>query len=849
MKAIDLQTEHMNDPIGIDIIEPILTWKCQGGMKQTAYQLVCTVDDVTVADTGKVCSSETMVRYTGPSRSRSIVKWKVRLWDENDSEGDFSEVHSFEYALLGREFSAEWINPEIDDVKDENVFRPASYLFNHFHIRKGFEKVRIYATAHGIYTIRINSRTIEENVLCPGTSEYWYRLPYQTFNITDYVVEGENEIEVVLGDGWWRGSNGNTGNRNVFGKDVALLMQIEVDDQLVLKTDDTWRASQDGPIGFNDLQLGERADARKNCQNRHNVKIEKFGYDNLLCSNSVPIRRHESFTGKLINTPDGKRVIDFTQNIAGFIGFKLTAREGQTIHLTMGEYLDDKGNFSDRNFETIGRKNPLHQEVFYICKEGYNEYCSSLSIAGFQYALLETDIEVSGDEFTSYAVYSDIRQTAEFECDSQLVNRLFQNAVWSTKSNFVDIPTDCPQRERSGWAGDAGLYAYTGLRLMDTYPVYRKWLAEERVVQHKDGKVRNFAPRRSAKLSVLDVLYDGSCAWGDASVIVPYEMYRLYGDKTILEENYLFMKRWLSYCEKKARKYRLKNMFNPYRKLIIDTGIHYGEWLEAGVSMADGMKEILFKGIPEIATAYFAYSCRLMSEIAAVLNKDEDRKHYEQLSEKLIEAYKYIEIRDGKINSQRQSRFVRPLAMNLLNSAEKKAISRQLNTLMEANNYHLNTGFLTTPDLCRVLAENGYVHTAYKVLLQEDTPGWLFSVKQGATTIWESWEGYFGDTGVASLNHYSKGAVVSWMIDGICGIKVSDKKIVIKPHPDRLMKYAKARLDTPQGEVRSEWTYTDKTVTFRISVPSNGNCTFIYPDGKTVDLLPGNHELVYEEEQ
>ena len=837
MKAVELKTEFMSEPLGIDIRQPLLSWKCRGGKMQSAYRVICRNGQEVLFDSGKTKSSEMNCRYTGRAESRERIFWNVTLWDENGEE-ESSEEAFFEYALLEREFCASWIDPEIAKI-DPETNQPASYLHKEFEL-EDTERSRIYATARGLYVLYINSVRVDDQQLCPGTSEYAYRHPYQTFDAEPYLRKGHNVIDVVLGDGWWRGCNGNTGTRNVFGSDIAFLFQLEVDKRPVVVSDASWTASQNGPIRFNDLQLGEKIDARlTEIRDYHEVAVRDYGFANLVCSNSVPIVQKEQFSAKLLHTPDGNKVLDFSQNLAGWVSFSVSAKEGQKLKLTLGEYLDGEGNFSDKNFETIGRRQQLHQIIEYTCKEGRNEYRSQLCISGFRYALLETDIEVDGTEFTSHAVYSDIEQTAWFHCDHELVNRLFENAVWSTKSNFVDIPTDCPQRERSGWTGDAALYAYTGLRIMDTYPVFRRWLAEERAVQYEDGRVRNFAPRRSPKLSFMDKLYDGSTAWGDCSVIVPYEMYRFSGDREILKENYRFMKKWLQYCEKKAKKSRLRNLFDPYKNYIIDTGIHYGEWLEAGISMQEGMKEVIFKGVPEIATAYFAYSCRLMSEIAEILEEKEDAVYYRELAARVREAYCHLEMKDGKIGGKRQCRLVRPLAMDLLDEETKKNVAAELNELVIENGYHLNTGFLTTPHLCRVLAENGYIDTACRILLQEETPGWLFAVKNGATTIWESWEGCFGDIGVASLNHYSKGAVVSWLIDGICGIKTAGREVSVRPQITSLMNEASAVYDSPLGRICSFWKRENGSLRFEVELPANAKGTLTLPDGREETLMVG----------
>lgn len=843
MKAIRLKAAHLKNPLGIDIRKPLLTWNCEGGKRQAAYQITAWIDGAEVWNTGRIEGNTMQARYDGPAQSRARVSWQVTLWDENGKSEEPGETAWFEYALLEKgDFEALWIDPETASF-DPKQHQPASVLVKTFEL-DSTKNARIYATAHGIYVLYLNGRRVAENVLTPGTSEYWYRLPYQTFDVSGYLKTGENRIEVVLGDGWYRGSNGNTGTRNVFGTDIAFLLQLEVDGDIRLVTDGSWQAAQDGPIRFNDLQLGERVDARRPPHAFHPVRLQDYGFENLVCANTLPLKEKECFSAKLLCTPSGKTVLDFGQNMAGYVSFRLNAAAGQTIRMTHGEYVGTDGEFSDSNLQTRGRQGEaLHQVVEYTCRDGLNEYAPTLCIFGFRYVLVETDIPITGEEFTAHAVYSDMEETASFTCDKPLVNRLFHNAVWSQKSNFVDIPTDCPQRERSGWTGDAALFCRTGLTLMDAYPVYARWLAECRVDQYPDGRVCNISPRRTPKPSRFDSLYDGACAWGDASVIVPYAMYRLYGDKAILEENWEFMSRWMGYCEKKAGKTRLKNRFkkNPYRNYTMDTGMEYGEWLEAGISMEQAMKDMIFNGVPDVATAYYAQSARLMSEIAAILGKEEEAAKYTALYKNVNAAYHFIELPAGRIRSARQCRYVRPLNMGLLTEQEAKAAAADLNALVVKNNYHLNTGFLTTAHLCRVLADNGYVETAYRLLLQEDTPGWLYQVKQGATTVWESWEGNTGSTGVASLNHYSKGAVVSWLIEGICGIRVTEGKVTIRPQPHPLMGHAGAVFHAPCGTIKSGWKYAGGTVEYSVTVPANVTAEFISPEGERRSLGAGSH--------
>ena len=850
MKAINLKTEHLRNPLGIDVKAPVLSWNDSEGIRQTAYQVVafCKEREVQkeIWNTGKVSSDKMRVIYGGSANSRNRIFWRVKLWNEQGAEGEFCEPAFFEYALLHKsDFQAKWMNPEIEPFNPEEN-QPASVLKKTFMADKT-DDARLYATAHGMYVLYLNGKRVTENVLTPGTSEYWKRLPYQTFDVSAYLHAGENIIEVTLGDGWYRGRNGNTGTRNVFGTDIALLLQLEIGKEVVLVSDETWTAAQDGPIYFNDIQLGERVDARKRASKFHGVKVEDFGYDNLICANTLPIREKEEFDAKLIVTPNGEKVLDFGQNMAGYVSFQIEAKAGQTLRFTYGECLGKEGNFCDDNLQTIGRKEELHQVVEYICKDGMNTYTSTLCIFGFQMVKVETDVEITGREFKAHAVYSDMEQTAEFKCGNALVNQLVKNTIWSEKSNFVDVPTDCPQRERSGWTGDAGVFVNTGLILMDSYPVFSRWLSECRSVQYKDGKVPNIVPRRSAKRTFFDELYDGSTGWGDASIIIPYTMYQKYGDVRILEENYEMMRGWLGYCEKKARKSRWKNKFkrNPYKKYTIDTGVHWGEWLEAGISMQESVKAMFQNGVPEIATAYFSYSSRMMGEIAEILGKEDDAKKFKKLAHAANNAFHIIEVKDWKIRSDRQCRYVRPLYMGLLDAQEAKEAAKDLNQLVIQNGYHLNTGFLTTPYLCKVLADHGYIDTAYKLLLQEDAPGWLYAVKKGATTIWESWEGNEGATGVASLNHYSKGAVVSWLFEGVCGIRVKGQKIIIRPQVSALLGHADAVYDASAGRIESRWEVKGSKVEYRVTIPANTRAVLILPDDSKRELQVGKNEFSY----
>ncbi|MBP3488704.1 MAG: family 78 glycoside hydrolase catalytic domain [Roseburia sp.] len=844
MRAINLKTEHMRNPIGIDIVNPYLSWNCTDGKKQTAYEIEAASGGMGFWNSGKVRTDRMSAVLEKPAESKQQVVWKVRLWDENDIPGEWSETAVFEIGITDRSlFKAKWINPEL--TCDPQAHRPASYLRTSFQARKG-KCARLYITCHGLYEAYLNGRRVGNFVLAPGSYDYDKRLAYQTYDVTDLLEEGYNEVSVILGDGWYRSVSGVDGNRNLYGEDVALFFQLEVDGAIVCISDENWQASQSGPIRENDMQQGEVIDARmEEIADYHAVKIEDFGTEKLVCANCVPVTEAERFRGRIIKTPNGETVIDYGQNLAGYVEFTVFAHAGQKLILSHGETLDENGNFTQENFQDRKRhkEGGTNQRVTYICKEGENHYKSRFTIWGFRYAKVEGDVDLTDAEFTSIAVYSDMEQTGSFTCSNEDVNKLVQNSIWSQKSNFCDVPTDCPTRERAAWTGDMGVFADTGIYLADCYPVIRKWLAECRLAQYPDGKIANIAPRNNEP-GYFSKLLAGSVGWGDACIIVPYVLYKRYQDRRILEENYEMMQKWYAFLEKRAKQRplnpvkRLKR--NPYRNYTIETGIDYGEWCEPDVESTSAMRTPQGK----VATAYYAQSGRMLAEIAEILGKTEDAKRYADTAGKARMAYRHIALENGRIVSDRQAEYVRALIFDLLEEDEKKQAAQDLNQLVIEKNYHLNTGFLSTPSLCKVLADCGYTETAYRVLLQDTMPGWLYQVKKGATTIWENWDG-INEKGEpsASLNHYSKGAVTGWLFSGVCGIHVENGRITIRPQPSPALKYARAVYDSPLGEIVSGWKYDGDTVTYEIQIPANTQADIILPDGRTEKVSAGRYNF------
>ncbi len=876
MRAIVCKTEYLRDPIGIDIPNPRLSWLCTDGKTQTAYEIKACLGDVEAWNSGKVSGNQMSALYDGPAlQSRDRICWQVRLWDESDAVGEWSEPAVFEMGLLRKEdYRAQWILPELE--MDPEIHKPASYLRKTFVLERPASSARLYITCHGLYEAWINGHRVGDFVLAPGSSAYDKRLFVQTYDVTDLVQPGENQVQVILGDGWYRSCSGVDGDRNLYGEDVALYFQLEADGQPVCLSDDTWEATQDGPIRMDDMQQGEVVDARiEILAGWHEVKLGDFGVDNLCASNCVAIKEREKFTGKLLWTPNGERVLDFGQNLAGYLEFHLTAHAGDTITLTCGETLDENGNFTQENFQDRQRhkEGGTRQQVVYTCREGLNQYKTKFSIWGFRYAKVETNADLTGSTFTAIAVYSDMDRLGWFQCGNEDVNQLVENTLWSMKSNFCDVPTDCPTRERAAWTGDMGVFVDAGLYLADCYPVIRKWLGECRLGQYPDGKVANIAPRNNQPTFTTEML-SGSVGWGDASIIVPWALYQRTGDTRILEDNYDMMRRWYAYLQSRAGqkqstapnldsipeqyKAMLKNMppealaemmkkfappqqkgENPYQQYTIDTGVDYGEWCEPDVDSVAAMG----KPQSKVATAYYAKSGRMLAAISTVLGDAEAAKTYAEIGEGAKQAFHQIAAPEGRIASDRQAEYVRAIDFDLLSPDEKRQAAADLNDLVIRCGYHLNTGFLSTPALCPVLAQYGYLDTAYRLLLQDTLPSWLYEVRHGATTIWEEWDGVNERGAVkASLNHYSKGAVCGWLFAGVCGIQVENGTIRIAPQPHPLLGHAEARYCSPLGEIRSGWRYNeDGTVSYSFTIPSNGTAEILLPDGRTQTLAAGQY--------
>lgn len=835
MKAINLRTEYLNNPIGIGIRKPRFFWNCVDGVKQTAYRIVCCCDEETIWDSGCIeSSSMTHVRYAGRElKSRDKILWSVQLWDENKVPGEAVES-CFEIGLLDKsDWQAKWITGDYRPKK--NARYPVDCFKKEFRAERKIAKARLYATGRGIYDVTINKTRLENFIFAPGMTDYRKRIQYQTYDVTA-LISDSNTIELRLADGWYRGSSSAYGVTCVYGNQTSLAAQLLItykdgSSQTVI-TDETWNWSNDGQLRFADLKDGEIYDANMHptyCSKAKEVTAPKAL---ITASNNVLVTEHERFTPLRLKN----NVLDFGQNISGYLEFRIRGKRGQKISIVCGETLDASGNVDLSGIQETKPENgwtktkvikklltntfkgntvgtPL-QKIDFICSEKEDSYKTSFAIFGFRYAQIDSDAEI---EATSIAVYSDMEQTGEFSCSDERINKLVENTRWSMKGNFLDIPTDCPTRERLGWTGDAQIFFNTGAYLMNIAPFFSKWLKDMEDAQYKNGLLPAVLPYEG-----VEIMYKptgSSVGWVDAVYLIPWRFYLAYHDKAILEQHWPMMKKYADYLKANLKK------DGSFHK-----GIQLGEWLEPVEFRDGGNKDIH----PEECTAYAHLAFDTMSSIADIIGEKDTAEGLASLAEKTAKAYWVF----AEPDTDRQSKLVRPLALGLLSKDEKKKTQQRLKKAVENFGYRVGTGFLSTPFVLPVLTEAGESETAYKMLLNPEKPGWLYEVEHGATTIWETWEGD------VSLNHYSPGAVCEWIFKTVGGIRVKgENRFEIRPVPGGMISFASVKYMSIYGEIKNSWKKTETGYAYKISIPANTTAEIMIPGRNAIKVSAGSLEI------
>jgi alpha-L-rhamnosidase len=848
VKVDHLLTENLNNPIGLDVKQPRFSWQLISNKRntaQSAYEIKLSNGKTAAWNSGKVTSDQSVhVPYKGNELQSGVsYQWQVRVWDNEGKAAAWSQPAYFRMGLLGTsDWKAQWIEAGFNE---DSINRPAQYFRTKFEVKKKIASAILYITSHGMYEAWINGRRVGDAYLSPGWTSYNKRLQYQVYDVTDLLSNGNNVTGVVLGNGWYRGFLAWSGNKNSYGNTLGLLYQLQVNysdgSTLTVVSDNNWKSST-GSIRFDEIYHGETIDAREertgwatagySDNNWSPVKTATYNLDNLVSTYNEPIRKHETFKPvKIITTPKGEKVIDFGQNLVGWVMVKASGKAGDRVSIKHAEVLDKYGNFYLDNMRIAKAASN------YILKGGGEEqFEPHFTFFGFRYIRLDDyPGEIKPENFTAVTVYSDMRPTGTFTSSNPLINQLQHNIQWGQRGNFLDVPTDCPQRdERLGWTGDAQAFSRTASFNFGVNNFFAKWLRDVEADQI-DGSVPFVIP------NVLGPNSAGSTGWADVCTIVPWNIYLAYGDTNILRNQYESMKAWVGFMERNSTNY------------LWNKGYHFGDWLfYRPFDDNDGKSAVTDKYM--IAQCFFAHSTNLVIKAATVLGKMDDVAKYSALLKNIKDAYiKEYVTTNGRLVSSTQTAYVLALNFDMLPESLRQQAAAKLVENIKAYNNHLTTGFLGTPYLCHVLSRFGYSDVAYTLLLQETYPSWLYPVKMGATTIWERWDGIKPDStfqtpGMNSFNHYAYGAIGDWMYRVVAGLDTDPdgpgyKKIKIQPYIGKGLTQASATLDTYYGKASSGWKLEGNSIKMDVEIPANSTAMVYIPSAANSTITENGTEL------
>ena len=836
-----LRCEYKTNPLGIDAPEPRLSWVLESlkqNVVQTAYQ-IRTSDGAW--DSGKIASAQSVsVTYAGPKlTSGQIVGWQVRVWDSGDQASEWSELSRWQMGLLSPDdWTASWISlPPARPWTDQN---PPAYLRQVYSVDMPIRRATVYATARGIYALHVNGVRVGDAHFAPGWTDYTKRIQYQTYDVTDLLQPGDNAVGAIVADGWYCGYIGFEHKRDYYGKRPQFLAQIDVEYEdgrrETLGTEDDWRGAF-GPILASDMLMGETCDARQEILGWDTVHLDGAGWRPVTAEAAhdpavlrvaqvdppVRVTGHLTPVQKTQPAP-GSYVFDLGQNMVGWARLTVQGPAGTVVRLRFGEVLNPDGTLYVDNLR--GAK---ATDTYILSGSDAAEIWEpQFTFHGFRY------VEVTGypgepglDAVTGCVVGSDIPRTGTWDCSNAMVNQLVQNIDWGQRGNFLSIPTDCPQRdERLGWMGDAQIFVRTAAGNRDVAAFFEKWVDDVADAQSPEGGFPDVAPR-------LVDLADGAPAWGDAGVIVPWTIYQMYGDLRILETHYEAMVRWMDYLDSA----------NPSHLWEHRRANDFGDWLSINADTDKGV----------LATAYFAYDASLMARIARVLGRAEDAARFDALFGDIKAAFNAAYVSpDAEVRSGTQTAYVLALRFGLLPDALRPRAAQRLVQAIETKQWHLSTGFVGVGYLCPVLSEFGYSDAAYTLLLNTTFPSWGYSIAQGATTLWERWDGWteegFQDVIMNSFNHYSLGSVGEWLQRYAAGIDTDPAApgfahIHIRPRPDRRISFVRASFESIRGHIESHWTLDGAQFTLRVAVPANTTATVTLPSGEGHEIGSGRYEF------
>ena len=918
----NLRCEYHNNPLGIDITSPRLSWITQSekrGWKQSAYQILVASsqenldqDRGDLWDSGKTQAGQSIqIPYAGkPLLSHGQCFWKVKVWDQNGAASPWSQTATWSMGLLNEaDWQAQWIGhdkavkitPNRDaelagkghkititkalyglkgdpkkqiDIKEKlqahvdagnlslkvtnefagkdpaceekkvleaqwlvedwksgivvneneicdltigrpKQYLPAPYLRKEFTVATGVKRAIVYATAQGVYELSLNGQRVSNDVFMPGWTDYKQRIYYTAYDVTDLLKEGPNAIGAILGDGWFRGNISCIG-QNKYGNKLRLKAQLHIDYQNgqseILATDPSWKASY-GPILESDMQAGEVYDARLEMPGWSQAGFDQSSWSPIVTGASlkpllqaypgVPVRAVKELPAVKVSEPTpGTYVFDLGQNFSGWARLKVNGQAGDEVTMIFAEMLKDDGSAY-----TINLRSARAVDTYVLKGGGEEVWEPRFTFHGFRY------VQVTGlkekptaDTITGIVLYSDSPESSSFECSNPMVNKIQENIVWGQRSNYLEVPTDCPQRdERLGWTGDTQVFIRTGCYNQDVSEFFTKWMVDLMDTQNRQGLFGNQAPVFHGH---------GAAAWACAGIICPWTIYKVYGDTRMIETHYDAMVRYMDACGKDG---------------LGGRKVHtWGDWLAPG-----GRPPTEF-----ISAAYHAYTTSLMAEMAVALGKIDDATKYNKQFQDIRAHFQKTFVKaDGKIGRELQTAYCMALSFDLLTAAQRKQAEAHLIERIKADNYHLTSGFLGIPILLPTLTDMGRSDIAYRMIQNTTYPSWGYSIEQGATTIWERWNSYskdrgFGDVKMNSFNHYSLGACGEWMFRSMLGIETDGagfKKITMKPELGEGITWAKGHYDSIQGRIGSDWKIENKTFHWNITVPANTTATVYVP--------------------
>jgi len=867
MRVNFLRCEYLLNPLGIDVVKPRLSWIVESDERsqyQNAYRIIVAstkegLDDneEILWDTGKIVSDQTThVIYKGkPLESEMKCFWKVMVWDKNDDPSEWSEPSMWTMGLLeASDWKAKWIGAQLKEEKRSKVRRkyyPSPLLRKNFRIDNQIKQACVYVTALGEYELYINSKRVGDHILAPEWTDYSIRTQYQTYDITDLLTQGENVIGAMLGDGWYIGYMGPgsiPGRFNCYGVIPRFLLQMSIitSDGITREiiTDSDWKLFEDGPIERSDHFKGEIYNAQKEKKgwnspgyddsNWANASVDDSISTQLVAQMNEPIRIVKEFHPISITEPEpGVFIFNLGQNIAGRCRIRLggaTCEPNATVILRHGEILNPDGTLYTANLRTAKAT-----DRFILNGTEEREFEPHFTYHGFQYVEvkgLKPGIKPKLDMITACVIASDSRVVGAFESSDSMLNKLWENIFWTQRDNMISVPTDCPQRdERMGWMGDAQVFSQTSNYNMDMAAFYTKFIQDMQDEQWQDGRYPQYIPFPEVLIEKDIPLGVGSPAWSDAGLIIPWDLYLNYNDKRIIKEHYESAKKFIDFIYSK----------NKNLRWIRFTGANYGDWLNGDTIQSEGYPKY-GASIPKtlFATAYFAHSTELLSNMAKLLGLDDDYEKYSdlagQIKDKLIS--RFVE-EDGRIKGNTQAGYALLLHFNLLPEELRSKAAAHLIDAIQKYDGRISTGFCTTLPMMLELTKMGYNDVAYELLLSRKFPSWFYMIDQGATTMWERWDGYVEGRGfqtveMNSFNHYSIGAVGEWIYRVILGINLDEenpgyKHVILKPKPGGGLNWAKGYYESIHGKITSRWKIEDGELTYELEIPVNITATVYLP--------------------